>query len=319
MPANAAACATPTRCPPGATTCKYFKAICYEGYRDGQAPGVAEPTCAQVQEDLMLIAPYTHGIRTYGSSPTAHDGMCVPGLADSLGLELHMGIWVDDTYTDAANMQAVDDALGIVAAGHPSIKTLIVGNEYLLRVRQALGDTVAAEARLVSYINYARSKAPPNIEVVTAESYPEWVSASPALFNAVDRIVWHSHPWWEQIPIADAVTHLASTHDEVVAKMKAYGITKPERLGETGYPWGAIDGPAVGSEANHARYLQDLNAYSVSSGLEYWFFEGFDENWKNAEGPVGGEWGLWTADRSAPAHQVIANIASLIPSKDEWP
>jgi exo-beta-1,3-glucanase (GH17 family) len=245
--------------------------------------------------------------------------MCIPGIADTLGLDLHMGIWVDNTYPDADNFAAIDASLSIVAQGHPSIKTLIVGNEYLLRVRQSLGDSVAAEQRLVSYINYARMKAPPNIEVVTGESYPDWLSASPALFNAVDRIMWHSHPWWEQFPIDQAAAHLATTHDQMRAKMQQYGISKPERLGETGYPWAVNNGAAVGSEANEAQYLHDLSAYSASVGLEYFFFEGFDENWKNAEGPVGGKWGLWTADRTAPPHMIIQNISSLIQPQDEWP
>jgi hypothetical protein len=66
-------------------------------------------------------------------------------------------------------------------------------------------------------------------------------------------------------------------------------------------------------------YLKGLSAYSASAGLEYWFFEAFDENWKSAEGPAGGKWGMWAADRTAPPHQVIASIAMLISPQDEWP
>ena len=325
------ACTLPPRCPATDKTCKAFDAICYEGYRDGQLPGGPEPTCPQVLQDLTILQPYTHGIRTYSSNPMEHDGMCVPGAADQLGLDFHMGIWVDSTNTDATNYAAVDASVGIVCGApsangcpqgksvHPSIKTVIVGNEYLLRVRQAFGDTTVEEKRLVSYIQYARSRIPPSIEVVTAESYPEWLTASPALYDAVDRIIWHSHPWWEQIPIAQAASHFASTHDLMTANMKALGITKPERCGETGWPWGIDNGAAVGSEANQGQYLHDLNAYAASVGLDYWFFEGFDESWKVAEGAVGGEWGMWTSDRTAPPHLVIMNLASEIPASAEWP
>jgi exo-beta-1,3-glucanase (GH17 family) len=319
MPKNQAACAIPIRCKPGTTTCKYFKAICYEGYRDGQYPGTTEPTCAQVAEDLKILAPYTHGIRTYSSDPNNHDGKCIAPLTDMLGLDFHMGVWVDSTFPDAQNFQAIDDALHIIAAGHPSIKTLIVGNEYMLRVRQGFGDAVAEEKRLIGYITYARMKAPANVEVANAESYPDWLAASPELFKAVDRIIWHVHPWWQQFPIATAVGQVATTHDKIVAKMKEYGIVKPERLGETGYPWAINNGPAQGSEPNQAQYLKDLDAYSVSVGLEYWFFEAFDENWKNTEGPAGGKWGMWTPDRAAPPHPIVSTIATLIPQQDQWP
>lgn len=319
------------RCPATDTTCKPFDAICYEGYRDGQLPGGPEPTCPQVLEDLTLLLPYTHGIRTYSSDPTEHDGMCVPGIADQLGLDFHMGVWVDSTNTDAINYAAIDASVGIVCGApsangcpqgkpaHPSIKTAIVGNEYLLRVRQAFGDPVAEEKRLVAYIQYARARIPPSIEVVTAETYSDWLAASPALYDAVDRILWHSHPWWEQIPIAQAAAHFATTHDLMTANMAKLGIKKPERCAETGWPWDIDNGAAVGSEANEAQYLHDLNAYSVASGLDYWVFEGFDESWKVEEGAVGGKWGLWTSDRTAPPHMVITDLANEIPTSDEWP
>jgi exo-beta-1,3-glucanase (GH17 family) len=311
---------------------KYFKGICYEGYRDGQFPGGPEPTCDQVQQDLSLIASFTRGIRTYGSSSNNHDGKCVPGIADTLGLELHMGVWIDETYGDVTNFGAIDNALitvcGPAGAGsigcptgasvHPSIKSVLVGNEYLLRVQEAKGDLVLAEKHLVSYIQYARARLPKSIEVDTSESYPLWLSASAALFQAVDNIVWQAHPFWEGQPIATAAATFAATHDKVVAKMTQYGITKPERCGETGWPWGGTSGQAVGSPANQAQYFKELNAYATKTGLQIWVFESFDENWKAtpehsgaSEGAVGAEWGFWTADRAAAPHAVVANIATL--------
>ncbi len=311
---------------------KYFKGICYEGYRDGQFPGGPEPTCDQVQQDLSLIATFTRGIRTYGSSSANHDGKCVPGIADTLGLELNMGVWVDETYGDATNFAAIDDALVTVcgpagaaskgcpagASVHSSIKSVLVGNEYLLRVQEAKGDLVLAEKHLVSYVQYARARLPKSIEVDTSESYPLWLSASPALFQAVDNVVWQAHPFWEGQPIATAAAGFAATHDKVVAQMKQYGIMKPERCGETGWPWGGTSGQAVGSPANQAQYFKDLNAYAVKTGLQIWVFEAFDENWKGtpehsgaSEGMVGAEWGFWAADRTAAPHPVVVNIATL--------
>jgi exo-beta-1,3-glucanase (GH17 family) len=186
-------------------------------------------------------------------------------------------------------------------------------------VRQAFGDTTTEEKRLVSYIQYARARVPSSIEVVAAESYPDWLTASAALYNAVDRVIWHSHPWWEQIPIEQAAAHFATTHDMMVANMSRLGVTKPERCGETGWPWDIDNGAAVGSEANQGQYLHDLNEYWVASGLDYWLFEGFDESWKVAEGAVGGKWGLWTSIRTDPPHLVITNLAMEVPATEEWP
>ncbi len=333
-PKNVTACSNVR--PPCVTGCKPFKVICYTGYRDGQmptgAPGANEPTEAQVREDLTLLLPLTQGIRTYGSNPLLHDGGSVPKVADDLGLDLHMGIWIDDplanaTSTDATNMAALDASIGIVSAGHKSIKTVIISNEYLLRVRQMHpGDasaTAAAEARLVTYLKYVRSKVPPSIPVVIGESYPDWLNASKALYDAVDIVMWHVHPWWQGVPIANAAAAAQTAHEQMLARMKALGITKPERLAETGYPWAEQHQDALGSEDNQAQYLHDLNQYSLKSGLEYWFFEGFDEAWKGAgatgEGSVGAKWGMFTTVRTAPPHKIIANIQTIIPMAEQWP
>ena len=321
MPKNAAACANLK--PACTINCMPFKVICYTGYRDGQQPtgmpGANEPTLAQVTEDLTILSKYTHGIRTYGSNPLLHDGGSVPSVADSLNLDLHMGIWIDDSYDDVTNMKALDDSIAIVAANHKSIKTLIISNEYLLRVRQNKKDTVAAEARLVGYLKYVRGKVPSTIPVVIGESYPDWLNASKALYDAVDMVMWHVHPWWQGAAIGSAAISAQSAHEAVLAKMKGYGITKPEKLAETGFPWGETTGAAVGSEANQAQYLHDLNQYSKKVNLEYWFFEGFDEAWKAAEGAVGGKWGMWTSVRTAPPHKIITDVKTLVPDGDGWP
>ena len=70
---------------------------------------------------------------------------------------------------------------------------------------------------------------------------------------------------------------------------------------------------AQGSEDNQAKYLHDLNQYSLKVNLNCWFFEAFDEAWKGKEGPVGGKWGMFTAVRAAPPHEIIGSINTLIP------
>jgi len=67
---------------------------------------------------------------------------------------------------------------------------------------------------------------------------------------------------------------------------------------------------------NHGRRGGLGSQYSLKVNLEYWFFEGFDEKWKGAEGAVGGKWGMFNADRTP--HPVITNINTLIPSAEGW-
>jgi exo-beta-1,3-glucanase (GH17 family) len=305
------------------TNPKYFTCICYAGYRAGQAPGGAEPTYAQVQQDMITLAPYTHGIRTYGTSWRGDPNIgqdFIPHFCDSLNMNLYLGVWIDNTYTDATNQSACDVALSVIAQGHKSIKSVIVGNEFLLRVEEAQGNLTTGEATLIKWISYVRGKLPAgtSIKVTTGESYPNWLSASDNLINAVDVVYWHVHPWWEGKPINIAAEWVKTTHEEMIARIAKAGVTKPMVLAETGYPWSYTQGAAVGTEANQAQYLHDLNVYCDTVGLTYYFFEGFDEPWKaSQEGGVGDKWGIWNADHVAP-HLVIKNISTEIPACMMW-
>jgi|GEM_PF-1569846 exo-beta-1,3-glucanase (GH17 family) len=304
---------------------KYFACIPYAGYRTGQAPGGAEPTYVQVQQDMVLLSHYTHGIRTYGTDWRNNNNIgqdFIPHFCDSLNMNLYMGIWLDDPYGDATNYANCDKAITVVNQNHKSIKSVIVGNEYLLRVEQAHGNLVTAEANLVKYINYVKSHLPAGsaIKVSTGESYPDWLLASNALPQAVDVVYWHVHPWWEGKAITVAAEWAKTAHQKMLTRLAQAGVNKPMVLAETGYPWGATQGAAVGTEANQAQYLHDLHAYAFSVGLQYWFFEGFDEPWKaSMEGGVGDKWGLWKLDHTTP-HQVVttAGLAAEIPDCMMW-
>lgn len=294
-----------------------FRCIPFTGYRDGQAPGGAEPTLVQVKADLELIKPYTREIRTYGSGFNTH-GSALPGLCDQLGMKIHMGIWIDDTYFENVNQQSIQEAIQLATDNHPSIKTVIVGNEFLLRVRQAHKDEAAAEAKLVRYIKQVRAALPSNIVVTTGESYPDWLAASDELVKAVDVVTWHVHPWWEQKSIDNAGNHAFNVFNQMKARIaKVPGnANKRQVLGETGWPSAATTGAAVGSEQNQARYLKDLHAWAKKEGLDYWYFTNVDEKWKGNEGAVGAHWGMHNSDRT-PKY-ILSHLNELIPADKRW-
>lgn len=292
-----------------------FRCIPFTAYHDGQAPGGAEPSIAQVKADLELIKPLTREIRTYGSGLSTH-GSSLPGLCDQMGMKIHMGIWIDDTYSEATNQQSIMEGIGLATANHPSIKTVIVGNEFLLRVRAAHKDVAAAEAKLVRYIKQVRAAVPVNIEVGTGESYPDWLAASDELIKAVDRVIWHVHPWWEQKSAENAANHAFNVYQQMKARIAKVPGGKPMVLGETGWPTEATTGAAVGSPENQARYLKDLHAWARKEGLDYWFFTNVDEKWKGNEGAVGAHWGMYNSDRS-PKY-IISHLNELIPAATRW-
>ena len=146
--------------------------ICYSPYRDGQAPGGASPTEAQIRADLALISPLAKGIRTY---TVAGINARVPDLARAAGLEVYLGAWIGTD--DAANLAEVDSLIALAKTGNPAIKGLIVGNEVLLR-----GD--ATEERLLAYLKRVRD-AGIGIPITTADIYQDLVSHAAALAPAM--------------------------------------------------------------------------------------------------------------------------------------
>jgi exo-beta-1,3-glucanase (GH17 family) len=291
--------------------------MCYSGYRDGQAPGQSEPSESQVREDLVLVKKYTHEIRTYGSGKGTH-GNFVPKLADELDLSVHLGIWVDATYPDEINLAAVNDAIALINEGHKSIKSVIVGNEYMLRVRHpeitptpnVKPEWVLSEAKLLNWIKRVKAAIPKGVEVTTADTWSEINANGDELLNELDYITWHLHPWWEHQAIDNAVAYLAMRHKAVSDRMAKFP-GKRLVLGETGWPTFANNGGAVGSPENQARFFKELTTWGFNNNAEFWSFTAFDENWKSAEGSVGGHWGFWFANRQPLP--IITGLNTLYP------
>src|SRR5205085_10497941 len=112
---------------PANYTKKPLSVVAYSPYRDGQAPGGAQPTMAQVRADLVMLQPLVDGVRVYGT-----DGAqgYIPALCDELGIDLHLGAWIDGIASDEPNVHALAK---IVNENHPRLKTAIIGNEVLAR------------------------------------------------------------------------------------------------------------------------------------------------------------------------------------------
>jgi exo-beta-1,3-glucanase (GH17 family) len=287
-----------------------FKTLCYSGYRDGQGPGSSEPNETQVREDLVLLKKFTHEIRTYGSGKGTH-GHFVPKIADELGLSVHLGIWIDDTYPENSNINALRDAFALIREGHKSIKSVIVGNEFMFRVRNIDKRPVdPAMARLLNYVKMVQDSIPSSIKVTSADTWSDVEKNSDEFIRNLDYVIWHTHPWWENQTIGSAANYVASRYKVIQDKVAKVG-GKPLVLGETGWPTEVTKGQAVGSQPNQFRFFKDMQAWAFENFAEYWAFTAFDESWKSAEGPVGAHWGMWKTDRQPL--QIITDINQLSP------
>jgi exo-beta-1,3-glucanase (GH17 family) len=149
------------------------------------------------------------------------------------------------------------------------------------------------------------------------------------LIKAVDYISMHTYPYhnthynpafWRvpknEQPLTEiekvnaamvrAQKFAKSQYDSVVNYMKSLGIDKPVHIGETG--WATISDGFYGAEGSRATdeykqglYYKHMRDWTNKAGITCFYFEAFDEQWKDAANPNGSEnhFGLFTLDGKA--------------------
>ncbi|HUN50187.1 MAG TPA: glycosyltransferase [Candidatus Sulfotelmatobacter sp.] len=266
-----------------------------------QIKGVAydrkNPTDAEIDKDLAVIASEASAVRIYNSTDGMQD---VPRLAAKYGLSVIAGAWIDGDL--AKNDREI---AGVIkeARENSNVKRILIGNEALLR-----GDVT--EAQLAGYIHYVRTQV--KVPVSTAEPWHVWIVTHPELGKEVDFIAIHILPYWEGIAARQALNHTLARYQEVKDRFH----DKPVVITEVGWPSeGRIRRDAVPSVANEGVFLRDFLNVANKRGLDYYVMEAFDQPWKrDIEGSVGGYWGIWDANRNLkfPLMGPVQNVA-------DWP
>lgn len=266
-----------------------FSGVCFGPFRAGEEPGVRPPLPSTLRADLRAVQAVAGAVRTYGMSGT---GSLVPGLCAELGLRCWPGAWIaSDRAANDLECELLVEAARSAAA---VVDTVLVGNEVLLR-----GD-LGPEA-LIERIRDVRRRL--TVRVATAEPWHIWI-AHPELVEAVDVVVVHVHPYWDEVPVESAAAHTI----DMLGMVREIAQGKPIVLGEFGWPTGGTPyGGAVPGDANAARYLSEVLPMLREQGDPYFVFEMWDEAWKaGQEGAVGPHWGLFHADGGAKPKLVQA-------------
>ena len=269
-----------------------LKGLCYSPFRANQDPdcGVA-PTEKELVEDLEFIkrCGLSRRIRTYGSSGTLQT---VPAACLRLGLECWPGAWLSRHAGPTER-----ELTALIEIGRERLTNcpvLIVGNEALLRHDMS-------EDRLIEALQRVRRDT--GLPVAYAEIADVWLR-HPRVMESVDVALVHIYPFWSEQPIDNAVAHLVDTWNGVKRRYPDKKLV----LGETGWPSaGQSRGRAIPSGENQARYLTELLCACQDQGIDYFYFELFDEPWKKEMG-CGGHWGLFTADG-----KLKSDLAPVVP------
>jgi len=264
----------------GVTTYKIY-GLNFSPYVDGQDPTLGSIVGEeQLKQRMQIIAPYTEWIRTFGST---HGLEKAGQIAHELNLGAAIGAWLDsDLETNEIEMENLIDA---AKGGY--VELAIVGSEALLR-----GDL--SEDQLIEYIERFREEVP-SIPVTTGEVYGVLLQ-HPELMDVCDVILANYYPYWEGIDVDHAIAYLHARHQEVVARANGKEVI----VSETGWPSdGNQIGEAVPSLENACFYFLNFISWARAEGVEYFYFEALDEEWKaKYEGPQGAHWGIWDKEGS---------------------
>ena len=252
--------------------------VSFSPYGRDQSPEAGDPlTHAEIARDLDLLQDSVGQIRTY----SALGGLqAVPPMAAQHGLSVTAGAWIGE---DAdRNRRELDSVVDLARRGG-AVERILVGNEALLRDDVSEGALIAAIAEVRD-----RTGAP----VGTAEPWHVWL-ARPGLAAAVDFIGVQLLPYWEGVPVDEAVPYLLRR----LAQVEAAYPRKPVVVTEVGWPSaGRPIGGARAGRVEQAGFLRDfLNA---AGDRDFFVIEAFDQPWKiGIEGLAGAYWGLFDTER----------------------
>ena len=236
-----------------------------------------------MEDDMRRLRPLTDCIRTYSS--LGSQGDAVAAAADA-GIQVMLGIWI--SANDAANQSEIARAIELAKAHPAAIRSIIVGNEVLLRREMTPG-------RLAEYIRTVRAAV--SAPVTYADIYEFW-RRNAKLADDVDLVTIHVLPYWDD-PTPVSIDAVQAHVQGIVDKARAAFPGKPMQIGEVGWPSaGRTRGGAEPSLVNEARFIREFARNADRIGLPYNIIEAVDQHWKRRpEGTVGGYWGILDGER----------------------
>jgi exo-beta-1,3-glucanase (GH17 family) len=207
------------------------------------------------------------------------------------------------------------------------IKIIAVGNEAMVKWATSYYVTPNIILKWVNHLQNLKkeNKMPKNVWITSSDNFASWgggdseyhVEELNQLYKAVDYISMHTYPmhdthyhpvFWgikeseqklsekEKIDAAmlRAKDYAVSQYESVVKYMKSIGINKPVHIGETGWATQSNEhygnnGAKATDEYKSAQFYKLIREWSNQEKIACFYFEAFDENWKDSGNPLGSE------------------------------
>lgn len=219
------------------------------------------------------------------------------------------------------------------------VKVIAVGNEAMVKWAATYYVQPGVILKWVNHLQElkAAGQLSKDLWITSSDNFASWgggtaeyhVEDLNKLIHAVDYISMHTYPmhdthynpaFWGLLPQEDslskegqieaamqrALEYAQAQYTSVKAYMEALGVSKPIHIGETG--WASASNELYGPEGSKATdeykeaiYHRLVRDWTDKAGLSCFYFQAFDEPWKDAGNPGGSEnhFGLITVDGKA--------------------
>lgn len=219
------------------------------------------------------------------------------------------------------------------------VKIIAVGNEAMVKWATSYYVQPNVILKWVNHLQDLKTngKLPKDLWITSSDDFASWgggedkyhVKDLEDLIKAVDYISMHTYPYhnthynpefWHvpaahkgmpdttkiEMAMERAITFSQKQYDSVTNYMKSLGVNKPIHIGETG--WASVSSGQYGDNGSRATdeykqglFHQQMRAWTNRAGISCFYFEAFNEQWKDAKNAKGSEnhFGLFTIDGKA--------------------
>ncbi len=207
------------------------------------------------------------------------------------------------------------------------VKIIAVGNEAMVHWAYEYYVEPGIILKWVNHLQDLKKdgELPETLWITSSDNFASWGGGGSeyhkddlnALIEAVDFISMHTYPmhdthynpdFWgvpeEEYHLSDlekihsamnrAMDYAISQYESVVNYMHSIDINKPVHIGETGWAtisneYYGVDGARAIDEYKSALFYWQMREWTNEQGISCFYFEAFDEQWKDAANPLGSE------------------------------
>ena len=225
------------------------------------------------------------------------------------------------------NSKEIETTVALAKSYPDVVKIIAVGNEAMVKWATSYYVQPNIILKWVNHLQSLKKKGElsKDLWITSSDNFASWGGGSSEyhvedlekLIKAVDFISMHTYPmhdthynpvFWgvlenekelskkEKIDavMLRAKEYAISQYDSVFNYMKNLDVNKPIHIGETG--WASFSGGHYGNSAakatdeyKEALYYKHMRDWTNKAGMSCFYFEAFDEQWKDVENPLGSE------------------------------